>query len=114
MRFEEVPVNNEEEFQSKIILGKRWNSFDEPKILNYSVETLIEKFCDHHAYLRGQASEYAILGKDGRVMDRGLVLQNALIGPSVHELRLVKKSAKLRAGSIASASGLVAVYNPQE
>ena len=47
IRFEEEPDNEEDddEFLNKITLGKKYKSSDEPKLMIYSVEQLIEKFC---------------------------------------------------------------------
>ena len=58
VRYEEIPdakADDDEEFQNKINLGKKYDSSTEPKILIWSVEQLIEKFCEQNAYLKGQA-----------------------------------------------------------
>ena len=56
LRYEEVPdADAEEEFQNKINLGRKYDSSSEPKILIWSAEQLIERFCEQNAYLRGQA-----------------------------------------------------------
>ena len=47
IRFEELPDNNEDDddFLNKITLGKKYKSTDEPKLMIWSFEALIENFC---------------------------------------------------------------------
>ena len=52
IRFEEQPEDNNndddddgDEFLNKITLGKKYKSSEEPKLVIYSFEQLIEKFC---------------------------------------------------------------------
>ena len=64
VRYEEVPDNNddsEDEFQNKINLGKKYYSSSEPKILIWSVEQLIERFCEQNAYLNGKSGQMSLV-----------------------------------------------------
>ena len=47
IRFEELPDNDEDDddFLNKITLGKKYKSTDEPKLMIWSFEALIENFC---------------------------------------------------------------------
>ena len=75
VRYEEIPQGEEDdEFQNKINLGRKYDSDSEPKILIWSVEQLIERFCEQNAYLSGQAGELVLVDKEGCTLDRGLVL----------------------------------------
>lgn len=79
VKYEEDPADDQDEdFQNKIVLGKKYKSEDEPKLMNMSVEALIEKFCQQNPYLSGRAHELSLysnmIGGLQTEIDRGLVI----------------------------------------
>ena len=120
VRYEEVPedADSDDEFQNKITLAKKYDSNAEPKLLIWSVEQLIERFCEQNAYLKGQAGELSMLDPEGRTLGRGRVISQAFPddgGSKTYELKIVRGSGNsgLRGDSI-NDDALIANFNPQE
>jgi len=61
VRYAELPEDGDDEFSNKINLGRKYDSDSEPKILIWSVEQLIERFCEQNSYLKGQAGELSLV-----------------------------------------------------
>ena len=115
VRYEELPQDEDDEFQNKITLGKKFNSETEPKVNIYSVQQLIEAFCKANSYLAGQEELLNLVDQDGRPFEKGIILSSILPKGSVNNLRLIKGSGKgnMRGTSI-NDNDLRADFNPQE
>ena len=88
IKYEEEPKDADDEFQNKIILGKKFKSEDEPKLPNLSIEALIEKFCVQNPYLNGRAHELSLFDTQNVELDRGLVVGRLFAKGMTHNLKL--------------------------
>jgi len=92
-----------------------FDSNHEPKLLLWSSENLIEKFCEQKSYLSGQAGELTLVFANGTPLDRGAVLSQVLAqGDTGNQLLLVRgfRGPQPKRSSINSSN--VGLFNPQE